>query len=73
MCIPLGVRKYVPLLGKSTRKNQPRKNVPRKNCPLGKFSSEKKPPVKTLIFLTIYGSSVAYDEGSTVGVPKIPQ
>ena len=51
-----------------------RKNVNRKNFPLEKLSSppsRKKATSQNSIFWKIYGSSIAYDDSSTVGVPKI--
>ena len=46
--------------------------------PTRKITPGKKPPDKKVkdenqLLLSIYDSSMAYEDGSTVGVPKIPR
>ena len=74
MCIAFGVRKYVPQKTTTRKKNQEKipveKTSTRKTSPR-KIAPRKKAPCQNSIFWTIYSSSIAYDDSSTVGVPKI--
>ena len=83
MCIAFGVRKYVPQKTTTRKKNQEKisvekmstgKTFPKKNCPPPPFPPpppRKKATSQNSIFWKIYGSSIVYDDSSTVGVPKI--
>lgn len=82
MCIAFGVRKYVPQKTTTRKKNQEKipvekmstgKTFPKKNCPppLSPSPPRKKATSQNSIFWKIYGSSIVYDDSSTVGVPKI--